>query len=613
MKKRSITLVISICYNSNMIQIDSPKAPPELSQPSLPQAVRFFSPKQKKILIISTAVFFIILILSSAAFYFWLTSFKKSLVDFSISGPTQIFSGETGTFVVSYWNNTKQILQNASLTVRLPQDAVINGNKTIQHFDLGSIGIGGGGKQIVEVALIGPDKSIQKLEAALNYKPQNTTSNFENETNKEVAINGSALGVDLKISGTILPNTKNTYVIHYKNNTDKVFRNISIEAAYPNGFSLISSDRAPAKGNNNWELGDLNPNEEGDIAILGILKNTQSANFEVAIGVVENGKFYKFSQNSSQIGILAPPLEMDISVMVNNQSALAVNPGENLLFKIHYKNGAGIDLSDVVLKATLNGLMYDFSTLRTDGNFNGVDGTITWNGGNRADFKNLPSNASGDVEFQINVKTRHVMRTFRDKNLLLQIAAEMETPTVPSSLTAKSLSTAADLAVKVNTKTELKTAGYYFDATLKNSGPLPPKVDQTTTYTIHWQLTNFSNDVDNVLIKAVLPEGVSWLNKKAGAGAATLEYNDRTNELTWNVGKLTAGMGVLLDVYEVIFQVGLTPSINKVNTVVPILGESTLTGKDAFTGSDIRIISPALRTDLPDDPGVGIMKSRVQP
>ena len=593
-----------------MIQIDSPQAPPKLSQPSLPQAVRFFSSKQKKILIVSTAVFFIILILSSVAFYVWLTSFKKSLVDFNISGPTQIFAGEPGTFVVSYWNNTKQILQDASLTVRLPQDAVINGNKTIQRFDLGSIGIGGGGKQIVEVALIGPDKSIQKLEATLSYKPQNTASNFENETNKEVAINGSALSVDLKIPETILPNTRNTYVIHYKNNTDKVFKNVSIEMTYPNGFSLVSSDRTPAKGNNNWGLGDLNPNEEGDISILGILKNMQSANFEVAIGVVENGKFYKFSQNSSQIGLVAPPLELGISV---NQSALAVNSGENLQFKIHYKNDAGIALSDVILKTTLSGLMYDFSTLRTDGNFNGADGTITWNGGNWADFKNLQPNASGDVEFQISVKARHVVRTFRDKNFLLQVMAEMETPTVPSSLMTKSLSVMADLAIKVNTKMELKTAGYYFDTTIKNSGPLPPKVDQTTTYTIHWQLTNFSNDVDGAAIKAVLPEGVSWLNKKAGAGAATLEYNDRTNELTWNVGKSTAGTGVLLDAYEVIFQVSLTPSVNKVNMVVPILGESTLTGKDAFTGNDIRIVSPALRTDLPDDPGVGIMKSRVLP
>jgi len=593
-----------------MIQIPSPQTPPELSQPSLPQAVRFFSPKQKKILIISSVIFLAILVLSSAVFYFWLTSFKKSLIDFNITGPTQVFSGETGAYIVSYWNNTNQILQNATLVLRYPQDAVVGDNKIIQNIDLGSIGIGGGGKQEITIAFIGPDKSIQKLEAVLSYKPQNTSSTFENEASKEVAINGSALSIDFKTPEMTLPNVKNVYVIHYKNNTDKVFQNVSIEATYPNEFNFVSSDQTPAKNNNTWNLGDLNPSEEGDITVVGILRNAQNANFELAIGIVKNNRFYKFSQNSSQISLTVLPLKMDISV--NGQSNLTVNPGDYLQFKIHYENGAGIALSDVILKAKLDGLMYDFSSLKTSGYFNGVDNTITWSAGNLPDFKSLAPNSSGDVEFQINVKPRYIIRTFRDKNFLLQVSAAMETPTVPPSLAVKSLSVVSDLAIKINTKTELKTKGYYFDSIIKNSGPLPPKVNQITTYTIHWQITNYSNNINNTIVKAVLPEGVSWLNKKAGAGAATLEYNDRTNELAWNAGEVAAGTGALLDPYEVVFQVGLTPAANKVNMVVPILGESTLTGDDTFTENGILVIAPALKTDLPDDSGVGILKGRVQ-
>lgn len=594
-----------------MVIIPNPQTPPELSQPSLSQAVRFFSPKQKKILIIAGVIFLAVLVLSGAIFYFWLTSFKKSLIDFNISGPTQISSGEDGVYVISYWNNTNQILQNAVLVIRYPQDTVVGDDKIIQNIDLGSIGIGGGGKQEITIAFIGPDKSIQKLEAILNYKPQNTTSTFENKTFKEVAINGSALSVDFKTPVAVLPNTRNVYVIHYKNNTDKVFQNVSIEATYPNEFNFISSDQMPAKDNNTWNLGDLNPNEEGDIAVSGILRNVQNANFELAIGIVKNNKFYKFSRNSSLINLTDLPLEMDISV--NGQSNLTVNPGDDLQFKIHYENNAGVALSDVVLKAKLDGLMYNFSSLKTSGYFNGVDNTITWNTGNLPDFKSLAPNSSGDVEFQINVKPQYIIRTFRDKNFLLQVSAVMETPTVPPSLAVKSLSVASDLAIKINTKTELKTKGYYFDSIIKNSGPLPPKVNQTTTYAIHWQITNYSNNVNNAVIKAVLPEGVSWLNKKAGAGAATLEYNDRTGELIWNVGEVAAGTGVLLDSYEVVFQVGLTPAVGKVNMIVPILGESTLTGDDAFTGNDILITAPALKTDLPDDPGVGFSKGRIQP
>ena len=594
-----------------MIQIPSSAAAPKFSGPSLPQAIRFFSPRQKKILIIASIIFLVVVILSGIGFYFWLTSFKKSRVDFNISGPNQAASGEQVTYQISYWNNTNQILQNAGLTVRYPQESVVMGVKRLLNTDLGNIGIGGGGKVEVSLAFVGPDKSIQKLQAVLSYKPQNTASTFENEAIKEVAINGSAISIDFKTPETVLPNVRNVYVIHYKNNTDEVFKNVSIEASYPQDFNFVSSDRVPAKSNNVWNLGDLNPNEEGNITVLGILRNTESANFELAIGVRESDKFFKFSRSSAQINLAASPLQVDISV--NNQPSITVNPGDFLQFKIGYKNNTSIALSDVVLKAKLDGLMYDFSSLKTKGFYSGSDNTITWNAGNTAEFRNLEPAAMGEVEFQITVKPRYVIRTFRDKNFLLQVLATMETPTVPPSLAVKLLSISSDLALKVNTKAELKTKGYYYDAVIKNSGLLPPKVGKTTTYTIHWQVTNHSNDLDKVIVKTVLPEGVSWLNKKAGAGVATLEYNDRTSELTWNIGKLPAGTGVLLDPYEVIFQVALTPSINNVNTIMLVISDSNLTAEDVFTGINITASAPALKTDMPDDSGVGFTKGRIQP
>ena len=594
-----------------MIEIQTPQQEPKLDNPSLSQAVRFFSPQQKKILIVSSIVFAIVLTLSGAAFYFWLTSFKTSLVDFKVEGPSQAASGEPINYSISYWNNTSQILQNAALAIRYPQGAMISGDKVTQNIDLGSIGIGGGGKQDIIFSPIGPDKSIQKLQAVLNYKPQNTTSAFENNIIKEVAINGAALSVNFKTPETVLPNVRSVYNIHYKNHIDKVFKNVSVEIRYPFDFNFVSSDKTPAENNNIWRLGDLNPNEEGDIVIVGTLKDAANANFELAIGVSENGKFYKFNQVTGQINLTALPLKLGMTV--NGEPGVIANPGDLLRFKINYENNAGVALSDVILKAKLDGLMYDFATLKTDGFYSGVDNNITWNAANMPDFKSLTPNNSGEVSFEINVKPRYVVRTFRDKNFLLQVSSKIETSTVPPSLAITELAVSSDLDIKVNTQAELKVKGYYYDASLKNSGPLPPKVDQTTTYTIHWQIANYSNDLENVAVKSALPEGVGWLNKKTGAGASTLEYNDRTNELAWNVGKVAAGIGILLDPYEVIFQVALTPSITKVGQVIPIFEESTLTAKDTFTGNDIAISAPQLKTDLPDDSGVGLNKSRVQP
>lgn len=572
---------------------------------------KFFSPRQKKILVISSAIFFVVLIVSGIIFYFWLTSFKKSLVDFSVSGPSQVASGELAAYSIAYWNNTKQILQNAILTIRYPQDALIPNGKNIQSIDLGNIGIGGGGKQEISLAFIGADKSIQKLEAVLSYKPQNTSTSFENNVSKEVAIAGAALSIDFKMPEAILPNLRSVYNIHYKNNTDKVFKDISIEAVYPSIFNFISADRLPSKNNNVWDLGDLGPNEEGNIAIVGVLKNDTNVNFDLTIGINKNGKLYKFSQISVQINISPSPLKLDITA--NENSDLIANPGDFIRFAIHYENSSGIALNDVVLKAKLDGLMYDFATLRSDGFYNGLDNTITWNASNIPAFRNLASGSSGKAEFSISIKPRFVIRTFRDKNFLLQVSATIQTPTVPASLAVKELSAQSDFVIKLNTKAELKAKGYYFDSIIKNSGPLPPKVNQTTTYTIHWQLTNYSNDLDNVVVKATLPEGMAWPNKKAGAGSATLEYNDRTNELIWNVGKLQAGTGVLLDPYEVVFQLALTPPVTQVGQTVPVINEATLTAKDAFTDSDISVTASAIKTDMPDDPGVGLMKSKIQP
>ena len=471
-----------------MVTIPSSSTPPKLALPPLPQAIRFFSPRQKKILIILSIIFLAILVSSGIAFYFWLTSFKKSLVDFSISGPTQTASGDPVIYSISYWNNTNQILQNAVLTVRYPQTAMVLGGKVIQNIDLGNIGIGGGGKQDVSLSFIGPDKSIDKLQATLSYKPQNTTSTFGNEISKEVAINGSALGIDFKAPEAILPNIRGHYVIHYKNNTDKVFNDVSIETTYPSEFNFVSSDKTPSKGDNRWDLGDLNPNEEGDITVFGILHSGENVTFDSVIGVNVSGKFYKFSQSSAQINLTSLPLKLDISV--NGETKAIANPSDSLRFKIRYKNSAGVALSDVILKAKLDGLMYDFSTLKTDGFYNGLNNTITWNAANIPNFKSLKSGDSGEVEFDINVKPRYVIRTFRDKNFLLQVLATMETPTVPPYLQIKSLSVTNDLALKVNTKAELKINGYYYDSVIKNSGPLPPKVNQTTTYTVHLEITN---------------------------------------------------------------------------------------------------------------------------
>ena len=60
-------------------------------------------------------------------------------------------------------------------------------------------------------------------------------------------------------------------------------------------------------------------------------------------------------------------------------------------------------------------------------------------------------------------------------------------------------------------------------------------------------------------------------------------------------------------------QESLTPSAKNVNTIMPVIGDSNLTAEDVFTGINIAASALTLRTDMPDDSGIGWQKGRVQP
>lgn len=159
------------------------------------------------------------------------------------------------------------------------------------------------------------------------------------------------------------------------------------------------------------------------------------------------------------------------------------------------------------------------------------------------------------------------------------------------------------LETKIASQMSLNSLGYYYDDTFSNSGPVPPQVGQTTTYTLKWQLTNAGSDLENVKVSALLPPHVKW-QSKINPGDAGLSYNAGTGTLVWEVGSLPASTGILLPVKQVAFQVAITPGQAHLNSLVELIGRSTAAGKDTFVQMNLTHYQDAIDTDLPDDPRV---------
>ena len=134
-----------------------------------------------------------------------------------------------------------------------------------------------------------------------------------------------------------------------------------------------------------------------------------------------------------------------------------------------------------------------------------------------------------------------------------------------------------------------------------NRGPIPPRVEKETTFTIVWSLSNSANNISKGVIRSSLP---SWMRFVGPASPSTedLTFNASTKEIIWNIGRIARGTGLTEAGRSVSFQVVFTPSLSQLGTTPVIINDAFLTGHDDFATVDVRANRPYLRTTLDNDP-----------
>jgi hypothetical protein len=229
----------------------------------------------------------------------------------------------------------------------------------------------------------------------------------------------------------------------------------------------------------------------------------------------------------------------------------------------------------------------------------------------------LEPGQEGEVIFKVRVKEDYPIRSASDKNFVLRIKSTLETPTVPAylGLPLKKVSAASEVAVKIQTELRVSAKGYFRDPAglIKNSGPLPPKVGEVTTYVIHWYVANPANDLENVILRTTLPAGITLTGEMAVPyGAVSPVYNERTGEVIWSLGRVSAQSGATLSAFQAFFQVAALPSVNQAGNLIGLINETEFSGRDVFAGVDLLGKTPPIRSNLPDDPTMTFEKGIVQ-
>jgi len=564
---------------------------------------RGLSPKQKKYWLIGS-ISAIVIFLAIAGLFVWrgLTSFDRDKVELEIKGAERVVSGEEVTYLIKYQNKTRLDLTSIKLVFHYPDQSIpLETEDLVQTIDLPDLAVGQENQIELPVRVIGLQNETKRAWAELSYQPGEITSTFTNQAEFSTKIISVPLILDLDLPNRLVSGQSFNFSLKYLNQGEVSFDDLRIQIDYPAGFTFQTAEPQPLEEDRIWFLDDLMAGQEGKIFIQGTIQGEEgeSKRFKSELGLFKEEQFTPMAETVNALQISLSPLS--VSQTVNETTDYIAQAGQKLTYQIDYENTTDIGIRDVNITSKLESPALDLTSLELmQGSFDGASQTITWKASNLPALEFLGPYQAGQLTFSVKVKNPLPIVNYSDKNFKIINTVKIDSPQPPLSLKDIEIAGQSQTTTKVASQITLQAKGYYSDDLIPNSGPIPPQVGQTTTYTIKWRLINTANDLDQVKIEASLPPHVQWKNKISPTNA-DLEYDSQTGRLVWQVGDLPAATGILLPVKQVAFQVAITPGLAHLGSFVELIGQSKATGQDIFTELVVESINQIIDTELPDD------------
>lgn len=589
-------------------------------QPSVPYEPPAKPPRKRWGLIIGSILGVIALAgIAFAVYYFF---FRPPLpnVLIEISKPEQVLRGEPFKISVAYTNASDQALKNAVIALTVPDGMAIVGtdpSTRLAQETVGDLEAQGIGAKTFNLIATNGENSVKHISVAFRYRLDDSNAPAHERTAEaDISVGGPAVSLNFDVPQSVFAGQVFDVSVAYKNNSKTAFQDAKLILDYPQTFQFQSASSSPNVGNNEWNLGTLVPDGQGAVTVTGSMNGGGQQSFfamGVHLQVESNGHRYDLGVQTTNIRIQNTPLGLSISV--NRKSNYVSFLGDKLSYTLSYRNSSGFALQNIVIQAALQGEMLDIPTLQSPATLDSVSNTLTWNTANSPGLASLAPGESGSVTFEVALKKVWPIKTAQDKNFTVQVKAKMQSLSVPAGITAEQTISSAELATKIAGQATLTALAYFKEPgkVAVNSGPYPPRVNQPTQYTIHWQIRNYSTDIGDVHAAVLLLSGGRMVKVIRSNAATSPVYNSQTGQVTWDIPLIPATKGLLGEPTEAVFQIEVTPAINQLDKNIPLIDPTAFTARDIFTNTTIQGTALAKDSSLPDDAGAPGGDRKVQP
>lgn len=550
--------------------------------------------------------------------------FAPEVGDFTIAfdAPTSAASGEEIQFDVTYTNGLAVRAHEAELTLQVPDTFIVSNAEPMSSdedyrlWKISSINSGKTERITVTGTLFGEIGSNHIFQAFISYEPQNFSSRFEEQTSAVIQIASGNLITKKSFPAQGVAGEKFEYEVEILASEEfDAERMVRVVPQFPETFILADEGNTPyAENAEYWEVAGLlteeaaaaNPDRSVKIKFSGMFDGTTNREESITLDYMveaEEDVFLLEKRDTFTTKLIDG--EFILSLILNGEAEeVSVNAGDTLLYTLTYKNQSESEAHDVVLSLPFPDGLLDYTSLTSDPE-GAIDGnTLSWTKDEISQLEALPSGEGGSIDISILLKDtlpQGATAVFTNQALAaISGFGELET-----QLSVKSNEITSPINSDLNW---YSSARYYNDEDIPiGTGPMPPQVGNKTTLHIIWRLDSSTHTIEAVNVVGKLPSIVQWTGK-TNVDSGSLQYNDTSRTVTWQIDKLPKGGGVI----EADFEISITPTFDDLNKIILLMPAAKLTGLDKDTNGQISRTGKALTTDLEDDPvlsGRGLVES----
>lgn len=529
-------------------------------------------------------------------------------VDILVFGPVSIPSGQEVSFDINVVNNNNTDLTSAVLLVEYPDGtrSSLDLSKDLirEKFDIGVVKSKESYKQTVNPVIFGDKDELRNIKISLEYRVENSSALFYKEKNHEVVISSAPVIITPIYPKEINSNQDISFDLELTSNSKDKLSNLLVNLEYPFGFVFKGASPEASFGNDVWKVSSLNPGEKKKITIRGAIigQNNEEKVFRIKVGTPSEDDERVIAVAFSEVTetILLKRSFIELSAKVNGVEGDAVVPADGSVnVNLDVRNNLPSRLFNLVTKVEFKGNAFDRNAVSPSngGFFESLSNRIIWDKRGVSNFADMEPGRSQSLSFSFTPLSYGSIPKGSKPQVDVTVTTEGER--VLESGSVEKVSATETLKVSLSTNIYLGSKIYRSEGNIENYGPIPPKADTPTSYTVHWSLGNTFNQVSNVEVRAELPLYVKWKGLYSPSGEK-ISFNSVTNQVVWEVGSVLPDTGSSSK-REVYFQIELTPSINQIGNSPMLVGDARLTGIDKVTGLKLNTSARSLDTNFGGD------------